>query len=246
MTKEQFIVDVIEELTEGRKIPLSPKADRIESIMKKVYKKFTEMDNECVEMEYALLQKDLLETSLFRQRRQILMPSCVEAVEEVKELGGNYLLNYTPDRDFRKVYSSINLALAIAGNSDNMLTAVTNGFYNDMLRNFIIRTVAFHYNPHTHCITIRGRDNLPESLVAICWVHIPLEAMCGMDRFFEYVCGKCRISWTNVFGFVDAKQIGGYALNLAKIAEQGQKAIDDVEAYWKESREEDVAFIEEW
>ena len=47
-------------------------------------------------------------------------------------------------------------------------------------------------------------------------------------RFFDYVVGKTKISFTNVFGFVDAKLIGGLSLDISGMKTDGKDAVKEV------------------
>jgi len=226
MTRSAFIDRIIDEITEGKSIPASPKLDRIGTIVNNSLRFFKEKDDEGVEFEYIVLKKTVFETPLFKNRRQIQLPSCVEAITNVQRMG-NVLggRNSEVDKDYRKTY--FNFALATSGNSEEMLTGVTQQFYEDFLTNFHLRTVGYEYNSHSHMLTIVGKDPV-ETMIAQSYVHLPDESFFEMDRFFRYVTGMCKISFATTFSFVRQKTIGGREINVSDIKQDGKDLVKEV------------------
>jgi len=226
MTRAAFIDRVIDDITEGKSIPAAPKTVRINSIIDNALRFFKEKDDEGVEFEYVVLKQTAFQTPLFRARRQVQLPSCVEAITNVRRLG-NVLggRNSEVDKDYRKTY--FNFALATSGNSHEMLTGVTQQFYEDFLSNFHLRTVGYGYNSHSHMLTIDGKDP-QETMIAEAYVHLPDEAYFEMDRFFRYVAGMCRISFASTFSFVKQKTIGGREIDVNSIKSDGKDAVKEV------------------
>lgn len=226
MTRSAFIEEVVNDITEGKSIPASPKLERVNGIIDRAMRYFKENDNEGVEFQYIILQPPVFETPLFRAKRQIQLPSCVEAITNVKRLG-NVLGtgNVEIDRDYRKAY--FNFALASSGNSEQMLTGVTQQFYVDFLGNFYLNTVGYDYNAYTHMLTIEGRDP-KEKMVAEAAIHLPDEGFFEMDRFFRYVVGMCKISFATSFDFVKQRTIGGREINTADIKSDGKDMVKEV------------------
>lgn len=235
MTRSAFINAVVDDITEGKSIPASPKSERVKTIIDRAIKYFKEQDDEGVEFEYAIISKDAFETDLFRSRRQIQFPSCVEAVTNIRRtgnvLGGR---NTEIDKDYRKAY--FNFAVATSGNSREMLTGVTQQFYNDFLMNFQLNSVGYNYNSHTHMVTIIGKDPI-ESMIAEMYVHLPDEGYFEMDRFFRYVTGKCKESFATTFDFVKQKTIGGREINVTQIRSDGKDLIKEVKEELKAQKE---------
>ena len=168
MTRDAFIESVIIEVTEGRSIPVSPKKPRLNSIIDTAIKYFKENDDESVEFEYIIIPNSVVSTPLFKAKRQIQLPKCVEAITGLEEM--NSLLgsrNINPD--YRK--TNLNYHLALSGDSDQMLYGVVASYYADFMRNFVIKDVTFEYNSHTHMLTVVGRDHFYD-LIAKSYVHI--------------------------------------------------------------------------
>jgi hypothetical protein len=226
MTKDSFIARVVDEITEGRSIPAAPNTKRIEQIMKEAVRFFHENSDEAVENEYIILDASFVDTPLFKSKRQIQLPSCVEAIEGLSETGsmmnagGNNI-----NADYRK--TNFNQFMMTGGDSDAMLYSVVSSYYSDFLRNFVLTRVSYGYSSHTKMLTIKGRDHF-RNLVALAAVHISAEALYESTRFFEYVCGKCKISFANIFGFTNAKLIGGVELSLRDIRDDGKEMVKDI------------------
>lgn len=224
MTRDAFIERVIEEITEGRSMPVSPKRERINSIINDAKRYFKEYDDEASQFEYIIISSGIVNTPLFKAKRQIKLPDCVIAVTSLNEMGTWYnTANINPD--FRK--TNFNYHLAAAGDSDTMLYGVVASYYADFLRNFIVRTISYEYNNNTHALTLRGRDNFIDAVAGV-YTVIPDEGMFEIDRFFRYVVGKCKISFGNVFSLVDAKLLGGLNLNVKEIKQDGKDLVKEV------------------
>jgi len=232
MTKDQFIVNVIDEITEGLTIPTSPNRKRIETIITNAIDEFKERDDESTEVEYIIIQSQMFSTPLFKKRRQIQMPECVKAITDFKIMGGPRYSGREIDPDYRK--TNFNYASA-QGNPDRMLTGVVNDFYQDHLRAFELKSIAYKFSEYTHMLTVTGRD-LREDVVAEAYVFIPDQSFYMMKRFFNYVCGKCMVSFGRITGFAEGKLIGGYNISINTIKQDGEKMVDKVEKDWEDQR----------
>lgn len=226
MTRSAFIERIIEEVTEGRAIPIAPKSTRIKKIIDESARYFHQNGDEAVEFEYIIIPNTVTNTPLFKSKRQVKLPKCVEAVTGVQETGtvlgtGSNNIN----ADYRK--TNFNYHLSIGGDSDSMLYGVIAAHYTNFMRNFVVRRVQYDFNPHTNMLTIKGRDHFVD-LVIKAYVHIPDEALFEDERFFRYVVGKTKISFTRVFGFVDSKLIGGLELDISGMKDDGKIEVKEV------------------
>jgi len=239
-TRAAFIEKVIEEITEGRSMPTAPKKSRIGSIINSALDYFWENDDDVHEFEYIIISSMAFETPLFSAKRQIKLPECVHAVTDLQEIGhqGGYQYGEV-DSDYRQ--TNFNFHLALSGDSDAMLYGVVASWYADFMRNFVVRTVAYEYHEHSNALTIKGRDvrnhnkndisssnTTGSDLVASCYVHMCEENVFESNRFFRYVCGKCRISFSRIFSLTDAKLIGGLMLNMSEMKSDGKEEVDEV------------------
>lgn len=232
ITRDEFIDRVIDELTEGMQIPASPRRERIETIIDTVAKTFYENDDRTNQPEYIIIKQAMFQTPLFKAKRQVKLPDCVIAVTNMQTLGSNYSGNNI-NPDFLK--TNFNYVNAITGNPSDMLMSVVNGFYISHLAQFVLKTISYDYNEFSHMITIEGRDPAYD-LVAFASVKISENSLFEMQDFFDYVVGKCKVSFSRVFGFVNTKQIGNAELDVKEIKQEGKDLIEKVEKYWEELR----------
>lgn len=243
MTRDEFIQNVIQELTHSMSVAGSPKEERIDFIIDRVKRKFYENDDRCNVTEYIIMKAELFSTPLFKAKRAVKMPDCVIAITDLRTIGSNYFGNNI-NRDYLK--TNFNYVNALTGNPNDMLTAVVNGFYISHLQSFILKTVSFDATgiQFSHMLTITGRNPV-QDLVATASVTIHEEALFEMADFFDYVVGECKKSFAKIYGFTNTKLIGGVDLNLVEMKDEGKELIDKVEAYWKEMQNNVAFFINE-
>jgi hypothetical protein len=241
MTLDAFVERVIDEITEGKSIPVSPKKDRIKTIIKNATRYFKYYDEECQQFEYIIISSEVTDTELFRAKRVVQLPDCVVSIIGLSETG-TWFNSAQVAPDYRK--TNFNYHLAAAGDSDAMVYAVVSAYYTDFMRNFIVRTVAFDYNDNTHQLIVKGRNNFVD-LVAHAIVGIDSEGMYNSDRFFRYVVGKCKISFGNIFGLVNAKLLGGLDIDIKSIKTDGIDLVKEVKEELDEQRDS-ADFYEEF
>jgi hypothetical protein len=240
--KKEFVNKVIDEITEGFQIPLKISEKRLDNIISNTMKKFKERDDDVTQVEYIILKNDLFHTELFKQKRIVQMPDCVHAITDLRNIGAREGFYNSNDPDFRKTnfavhYDNFNWP----NHSKGMLTAVGEGYYRNFISQFVLNSVAYRYSDYQRSLVITGKDPI-QNLAAEAHVYITENAFYNMDRFFEYVCAKCRISYANVIGFADIPRIGGINLNLEDIREQGKEKIAEIEQHWKDQMS-DVHFM---
>ena len=76
-------------------------------------------------------------------------------------------------------------------------------------------------------LTVIGVDP-KANCVAHVSVKIPDESMFEHELFFRYVCGQCKISISQIFGFTDQKLIAGYKIDHQSIKSEGKELVKDV------------------
>lgn len=232
VTRTQFIARVIDEITQGKSLPIQPKADRMDKIIDTAIAEWRQNSDDANEVEYIIFRQDVFETPLFKAKRQVQLPDCVLSISYLKTLGANFY-NQTVNKDFQK--TNFAYATAISGNSYDMLTSVVNGYYVDFLRNFVLKDVTYNFSPYTHMLTVIGRDPAYD-LVSEAHVYIPEGALFNIPDFFHWVCAKCIINFANIYGFVNAKQIGSYDLNITELKGDAKETIERVRQTWEDQK----------
>lgn len=241
MTKSQFISDLTTEITEGGSLPLKPNSTMIEHIIKRELIYFREKDDESVETEYIVIDNSILGSKLFKEKRMIKLGSCVEAIMDVKLANGLNLGNSEVSKDYRRTNYSYNIA-AMGGSFDGVLNAIGSAYYQDFLNKFELKTISFRYNPHTNMLFIRGGDPFA-TLVAEAAVHIHDEAMFDRERFFRWVCAKCRLSISRTSGAFKL-EVAGKTLDLSEIKAMANEELKEIKEEIKDSRAYDFFIME--
>jgi len=239
MIRAKFIDNVINEITEGKALPTSPSLNRIGSIIEEALNYFRQNDDYASEMQYIVISNRVFNTELFKQKHKIQLPDCVYAVTDVRKFGGKYLFMYQPDY-VSPLYQN---RFGFASNSiDNSLYFITMEYYQDFLSRFNYNAMSYDYSEYTHSLILSG--GITEDFYIQAYVYIPEEAMFEMNRFFKYVCGRARVSFANIFSFVEQNAIGGNKINLRDIKEQGQGEIKEVKEEIAAQRDEADCFSE--
>lgn len=238
--RSKFIKRVLDEITAGYSIPTQPKPERLDSIIDTAVREFRDNDDRANEVEYLILRNDLFQTPLFKAKRQVELPECVLAVTFLKTLGSNYF-SHTVDKDFQK--TNFGYVTALSGNSYDMLTSVVNSYYVDFLRNFVVKDITHEFSPYTNMLTVTGRDPFAD-LCAEAHVYIPEGALFKIPDFFNYVCAKCRINFGSIYGFISAKQMGGYDINASDLKSEGKEVIEKIEQKWEEQKNDAGFFFD--
>lgn len=234
MTRDSFKKIIIDTVTEGRILPTEPNELALKTIIDNALRWFKQNDDESHEFEYIVLSGKNFNTDLFKSRRQIKMPDCVESITLLQEPGSKF--SFSGIAGANRGNTHFDRALAISGNSDTMLYAVVANYYQDFIAsNFMLRTVAYEYNPHSKMLTITGRD-IGGDLIAGAYVHLCEESIFENDRFHRYVAAKIKMSFSRVFGLVTVKTIGGLPLNLNDYKSEGKEELQKVETEIKEAR----------
>jgi len=240
MDRKAFRDMVIDEVTEYGSLPLKPKDGTVDKLIDTCKRYFYQNWSEANEEQYLIISKDMLKTALFKEKRQIKLPSCVRSVYELKETGSHFFYNEI-NPDFRKTNFNYT-AYAVNADSDTMLTAVTYAYYMDFIRQFVTRTVAYNFNDKTGNLFITGRDNVFADLVARGMLDIPEDALFEADLFKRYVVGKLRSSIGRIFNITEFKMIGGNSLKFDDIVTTGKEEVKAVEQQIKDDND-DVAFF---
>lgn len=241
MNKDEFIELVIDEITEGEELNISPNTTRIDNIIKQASDYFYQNSMDAKQTEYLVINKALLETPLFKSRQIIKLPPCVRAIYSLEEMGADWI-NYNVNPDYKKVnYSYLNAAFT--GDSDNMVYAVGAGMYFDFIRtNFIVKTVGFSYSGLTKYLSIQSRSKL-NGLVAQAGIDIPLDKLFELNQFFRYVVGLCRKSIGRIYSTTEIKLLGRAGFNITEIKTEGNDEVKDIRADIKADNESDVSFL---
>lgn len=233
MTRKEFINRVIDEITEGGAIPASPNQHRINSIIDNAKLYFYEHDDDAHEYQYLLINKAAFRTQLFKEKRQIALPDEVHAVIRYKTLQKTFRYDMANNPDFKQ--TQWNFSLGISGDSTALLTSIAVNSYNTFLGKFVLDDIQYEFSSYSHMLTVKGR-NAYEDTIAEVTVKINENDLFENERFFRYVCGKCKISFSSIIGFTGQKLIGGYQININDIKAEGKELVKEVLEEQKDQR----------
>jgi len=225
-TKYSFQERVLDTITVGRTIPTAPNQKALDAIFANAARYFWDNNDYAHELEWLIIKQKAFDSDLFRNKRKVQLPDCVHAVANVQTTGR---LNGASAYSFGNQTLTGNVVLNgyLGASSGDMLYAIGRNYYADFQRNFILKDITFDYNTYTHQLTIMGR-NPTVDVVCEAYLNIPQEALYGMDQYFRYVCGKCKVAFTTVYGITDAKMLGGIGLTLSDLRQEGKEEIQEV------------------
>ena len=253
--KNKFIENLIDDLTEGGSIPASPKLPRVVSTIQRCKEKWIELCDDSHELIYVIISKEAFKTDLFKQKRQVLMPSNLHEIERIRVVSGAAGTSVSDVPDFHK--TSYNLQYAYGGSlhaetltaidpnslsisnmnvSQRFLTGVTLDYYNSVVSRFLIDDLQYKFNPSTHLLTVHGADP-GGNVLAECSFVIPDEGFYNQNLFYQFCLGNCKIGFANMIGFADQKLIGGNKIDFASIKSDGKEIIKEVKDRLKEEQE---------
>ncbi len=216
MTRDSFRDIVVNTVTEYGSLPIAPKKDAIDMIINNAKRYFYQKWIYAQEEQYLIIDRNVLNSPLFKEKRQIKLPDTVRSVHQFEECKSSFFYNDI-NPDFRKTNFNYT-AYAVNADSDTMLTAVTYAYYMDFIKNFVLKTVAFDYNPHSHMLFIIGRDQtLANDLGARVTVDIGEEDLFNADLFTRYVIAQCRLSANRAFSIIKMKTLGGGTIDWSEI-----------------------------
>lgn len=234
MTQNQFIQDVIDEVTVSGMIPVPLQPKEIERNIKVAANWFYPNYYNSVETAYYVLKLSAFQTAEFRQTRKIILPECVQNCFGVREINGfNRLGNI--DKDFaedRLIASEIFISSA---HGDGLVMRTAQSMYYDLSKAFMVDMIGFEFNNNTNAVTIRGRDPRFDVLFTVA-NRIPLDRLLEDYYFSRYVTCLSKLSVVRAIGYVDFKFAGNHSINVDKIQDEATKELEEIkQAIDKES-----------
>lgn len=234
MNKSEFVDTVLTDVTEGYVLPTQPNKKRLDNIIGNSLRWFRQNDDDSHEFQYAVIKYSNFKTQLFKDKRQIKLPDNVISVIKLQDPGS--ILSFNSLGGFKGGDTSYNRAMMVAGNSDNMVYAVTSSMYDDFVKkNFQLRTTSFEFSEFSHMLTIKGRDPMGD-MIAHLYTHICDEDIFNNDRFHRFVKGEIKKSFGNLYGLVKIKTIGGLEISASELKSEGNDEIKEVKDEIKEAR----------
>ena len=226
MTRSELMELVKDELTGSCALPYSIPDREMERIINQALNWFYLNYQYAVETQYYVVNKQDFADKEFTKTRSVLLPNCVIAVVEVKEINGGSRLG-TIDKDFsdnRLIASELFLS---PFQSDDLVLRTAQYSYWDLTQAFFLERLSYDYNQNTKRMKILGRN--PKKNVFIQTMVKIEESNLYDDWIFQrYVTAQSKISLGRILGFFQYNLPGGVAVNADSIKEEGKEELAEI------------------
>jgi len=241
MTRNEFILEIKDEIKGSCALPYSIPDKEINRIINQAKKWFYRNYKEAVESKYYVIPKEQFQTKEFRAQRTIMMPKCVVSVYEVKEISGGYRL-FSKDPDFTQdklIASELYLSPIY---SDNLVMRTVQYAYWDLSKAFFLDRVSYDFNRNTHKLKINGRTPSKHLFIQT-YVEIPEEDLFEDWLFLRYCVAQVKISLGRILGFFEYQLPGGITVNSSEIKSEGQEELEKILQQIDEENTPDWFFV---
>lgn len=236
MSEEELIQEIRDEISASCSLPYNLNEQEIKRIIKKSRRFFYDNYQYAVEDKIFVLGKQLFSHPAFRATRQILLPSCVRSVWDVRQVSGAGLVG-TPDKDFgdSKLLGSELMLSPFAG--DNLVYRTVLYSFFDLAKAYLLETYAFSYNKNTKKLTILGRDPSRGrqsvdtgssqdhwdgyDLGIRAYIDIPEESLYEDELFIRWTYAEAKINIGRLLGTFEYNLPGGVRVNYQNIQSLG-------------------------
>ena len=232
MTKKELVEFIVADLTASGKLDIDIDKEEVERIIDAEERYAYMMWQDCVEIQYAVMNPDCFMRQEFRKTRTIQLPDCVWGVSELREIkdGGRLFGINDPNLNMEQIMGS---DLWLSPFSSDVIASRTISYsWFDLARSFTLRDIRHKFNPATHRLQILGRD--PQSPVLIeAYCAIPREDLYEYYYYRRWCIAHCKISMHKVLKKFTYNVIGGVQItDLYK--EEGEKEIEEIKRTFKE------------
>ena len=227
MTEQEFIQDIRRELTFAKALPFSLPEDEIKYIITIASRYFYDNWQYAVQEQYLLLPLDMFQTPQFQKNRIIVLPDCVQGVNQLKEIKGGSVFG-TIDRDFSesKFIGSEMFLTPFMGESIVYRTAVFS--FLDLTKNLVLDTIAYGFNKNSKHLFVKGHT--PKTpVVCVISKKLDLEFLYNDELFQRYCRAKAKVRLADMLQTFDFQMPGNIKLNMASLVSSAQKEMDDVQ-----------------
>lgn len=223
----QFITEVINEITASCSLPLFTKKKEIGRIVDRSLEWFYRNYEFALEECYMIIPSKVIHTKEFKETLTLKLPKDIEAVYDVKEVGGSNLLNVNNDPDLNIERRLLQDTFHTRAGYD-LFYYVTSHLHLDTIKGLTLTSVKFYFNPNSKSFKIMGKKPNRDIVLSV-YQRIKPEELFEDNLFFDYVVAKVKVQIARIMSTFEFDLIGGARLNVQEIRQEGQDAIRDIE-----------------
>lgn len=240
MTRNEFILQVKDEIRGTCALPYSIPDGEINRIIDQSKKWFFINYNESVEAQYYVVPRDMFKSTDFTGNRTIQMPKCVVAVTALKEMTGSSRM-FGNDPDFsQEKYMASEIFLA-PFQSDDLVMKTAKMAYWDLTKAFFLEYIAHDFNSNTGKIKIKGRNPTKDVFIDT-YIEIPEENLFEDWYFIRFVTATVKKALGRILGFFQYNLPGGISINASDIKSEGEDELRELKEEIQEQNAPDWFF----
>ena len=231
MTREDFIQNIVDEITISGSLNVTVKTKEIERIIDNEKRNVFRNWRDTVEPRYGIIPVSQFRTPEFRQSRTIQFPDCVWGIEEFREIkDGSRLFGINdPDLSMERVMGS---DLWLSPFSSDVITTRTISYsWFDLARSFTLKDIQFNFNINTKRVQVIGHDPIAPVLCRV-FVQIEDAALYDDYMFLKLCIGKTMIQIHRVLKTFEVTLVGGVSIGQY-FMELGKEYLNEVNEYIK-------------
>ena len=229
MTREDFIQNIVDEITISGSLNVTVKTKEIERIIDNDNRNVFRNWRDAVELRYGIIPVSQFRTPEFRQSRTIQFPDCVWGIEEFREIrDGSRLFGINdPDLSMERVMGS---DLWLSPFSSDVITTRTVSYsWFDLARSFTLKDINFHFNLNTKRVQVIGHDPIAPVLCRV-FVQIEDAALYDDYMFLKQCIGKTMVQIPRVLKTFEVTLVGGVSIGTY-FMDLGKQYLDEVKEY---------------
>lgn len=235
MTKDELIIYIKDSLRAVNSLPYSVSDEEISRIIDLAKRFFYLHYLEATEPHFYVIPKNIFQEEAFKKTRAVILPDCVVAVNEVREVNASSSIFGIRDKDItdERFIASELYAPQLTG--DGFLLMTVRMSFWDLAKVFLLDTVAFDFNSNTKKLSFIGHT--PKRDVYIkAFIKIAEEKLFDDFYFISYCIAEAKMSLANVLSLVKYKIPGGLEIDATTMysdaKEEKEKIIEAITDKW--------------
>ena len=245
MTKNDFIKNIVDEITISGSLNIEVKTDEIERIIENEKRNVFRNWRDTVELRYGIVPVTQFRTPEFRASRTIQFPDCVLNIGHLEEMRRkNSLFGLAGDPDFT-FGRFMNQDMLIPGNflsTDAVVYRTIQMSTWDQLKTFNLSDIKHRFDEVSHVLTVLGHDPIAPVFCEL-YVKAPEEKLFDDPWVQKWMGAKCKLQVAKAIGTFTATTIGGVTVNYNLYTDEANKDLDECKEFFKNLRDADHFFI---